>query len=220
MAEQPTGRDHYTLISSDTPRRRKSRPVPRVSWTPGFMRTSTPGAAATRNPFKDLGDKPPAPQLGRRDAQTRSRTATASSARVIFPNTVPPFFPELRPVSRAPPEARRVLPPPGRHPRSTTAGSRTFCSRFPRGAAPASGRFFLNDIDGRDRGRDMDPGAQTFAAGSCCPRSRPDVDWIKTPSTIRTMTGSGPSARISTLPVNCHGGNRGRRPTRRCRHRR
>ena len=137
--------------------------------------TSTPGATSTRTRSRTCGDEPPRPQLGRRACATPTRRPTASSARSIFPNTVPPFFPSF--VLFAPP------PKPEEY-EHRLAGIRAhnrwlvdFCARYPERRA-GIGQIFLNDVD--DAIEDVQwIKEHGLRGGVLLPNIPPDVKWVK-----------------------------------------
>ena len=165
--------DHYTIISADThaggePRRRTASTSTRST-----VDDFDAWRSKYKNPFKDLRDTDLRVRNWdneRRDWPTR--TPTASSARSIFPNTVPPFFPSF--VLFAPP------PKPEDY-EHRLAGIRAhnrwlvdFVRRVPRAA-----RRHRADLPQRrrrrDRGRRSGSRSTACAAACSCPTSPPDV---------------------------------------------
>ena len=185
------------------PRRRQPRARTASTSTRSTATSSTPGAASTR---------------------TRSRTSTATTAvrnwdddrriadqeadgvvgEVIFPNTVPPFFPSgvpVRPARRQPEEYEHRLAGIQAHNR--------WMVDFVRRAARAAGRH-RPDLPQRRRRRDRRRHAGSrstaCAAASLLPDVAPDVTWVKPlydPS-LRPALGGVRGARAS--PVNLHSG--------------
>ena len=103
-------------------------------------RRSTRGPRRSRTPIDDLEGDERRPQLGQRRAGCKELEADGVVAEVIFPNTIPPFFPER--LARVPAAGRRRRATsscggPGCRP--TTAGSPTSAPPRPAGG-PASRR--------------------------------------------------------------------------------
>ena len=133
MTTAVTDNDRYVVISTDSHAGGNHASTASTSTRSGAT-SSTPGAAKYSNPFRDLQD----------DGRTRNwdserrladQRADGVVAEVIFPNTVPPFFPTGALLT--PPADRRELPPsPRRHP-----GPQPLAGRLgrpgPRRSAPA-----------------------------------------------------------------------------------
>ena len=104
--------------------------------TPSYLEDFDAWRAKYKNPFKDLGDTR---RLRNWDNEMRNGQQEADGivGEVVFPNTIPPFFPSFV-LFAAPPEARGL--------RHRLAGIRAhnrwlvdFCGEFPT-AGPASAR--------------------------------------------------------------------------------
>ena len=90
-----------------------------------------------KNPFRDLQD---GGRIRNWDDEKRigDEEADGIVAEVVFPNTVPPFFPSFILFAR-PPTRRRVRAPPRRHPRAQPLDGRLVLAGS-RSGAPASAR--------------------------------------------------------------------------------
>jgi predicted TIM-barrel fold metal-dependent hydrolase len=199
MAEQPTGLDRYTLISSDT-HAGGSHAQYREFLDSRFHEDFDAWRGRYKNPFRDLGDDR---RLRNWDDEMRNSQQDRDGVvgEVIFPNTVPPFFPSFVLFARPPRpdeyEQRRA---------GIQAHNRwleDFCSRFPERRA-GIGQIFLNDIDDaiedakwiREHG---------LRGGILLPTIPPDVDWIK-PLNHPDYDRLWAVCQDLELPVNCHGG--------------
>ncbi len=153
-----------------------------------------------KNPFSDLGDQR---RLRNWDEDMRNSQQDEDGVvgEVIFPNTVPPFFPSF--VLFAPP------PTPEQY-ELRLAGVRAhnrwlvdFCSQAPLRRA-GMGQIFVNDID--DAIEDVrwikDHGLR---GGVLLPNIPPDVNWIK-PYNDPDYDRLWAVCEELEVPVNCHGG--------------
>ena len=160
--------DHYTIISADC-HAGGSHALYREYLDPQYLDDFDAWRGKYKNPFKDLGDNR---RLRNWDNEMRNGQQEADGivGEVMFPNTVPPFFPSFVLFAR-PPEARRVRAPPRRHPRPQPL-ARRLLRRVPR--AP---RRHRPDLPQRHRRRDRRRAAgsrSTACAAACCSRrSRP-----------------------------------------------
>ncbi len=95
---------------------------------------------------------------------------------VIFPNTVPPFFPELR-VVRARRRSPRSTSTGWRASARTTVGSKTSAVSYPERRA-GIGQIFVNDID--DAIEDIKwIKEHNLRGGVLLPTVPPDATWLK-----------------------------------------
>jgi predicted TIM-barrel fold metal-dependent hydrolase len=153
-----------------------------------------------KNPFSDLGD---ARRLRNWDDDMRNSQQDEDGVvgEVIFPNTVPPFFPSFVLFARPP------KPDEYEH---RLAGIRAhnrwledFCSRAPERRA-GIGQIFLNDID--DAIEDVRwIKEHGLRGGILLPTIPPDVDWIK-PLNHPDYDRLWQVCEEIEVPVNCHGG--------------
>jgi predicted TIM-barrel fold metal-dependent hydrolase len=153
-----------------------------------------------KNPFSDLGDDR---RLRNWDDEMRNsqQDADGVAGEVIFPNTVPPFFPSFVLFARPP------KPDEYEH---RLAGIRAhnrwlvdFCERYPERRA-GIGQIFLNDVD--DAIEDVRwIKEHGLRGGILLPNNPPDVDWIPQlnhPDYDRLWA----VCEELEVPVNCHGG--------------
>jgi predicted TIM-barrel fold metal-dependent hydrolase len=199
MAEQPTGRDHYTLVSSDT-HAGGSHAQYREFLDARFHEDFDAWRGRYKNPFKDLGDNR---RLRNWDDDMRNSQQDCDGVvgEVIFPNTVPPFFPSFVLFAR-PPKPDEYT----RRRAGIQAHNRwleDFCSRFPERRA-GIGQIFLNDID--DAIEDAKwVREHNLRGGILLPTIPPDVDWIK-PLNHPDYDRLWAVCQDLELPINCHGG--------------
>jgi predicted TIM-barrel fold metal-dependent hydrolase len=191
--------DRYTLISADTHAggsHAQYREFLDSRWHEDF----DAWRGRYRNPFRDLGD---ARRLRNWDDDMRNSQQDADGVvgEVIFPNTVPPFFPSFVLFARPPkPDeyARRRA--------GIQAHNRwleDFCGRFPQRRA-GIGQIFLNDVD--DAIEDVTWIAQhNLRGGVLLPTIPPDVDWIK-PLNHPDYDRLWAVCQDLDVPVNVHGG--------------
>lgn len=156
--------------------------------------------AKYRNPFKDLGDD-------RRyrnwddDMRNSQQEADGVVGEVVFPNTVPPFFPSF--VLFAPPPT----PEDYEH---RLAGIRAhnrwlvdWCNRFPERRAGV-GQIFLNDVD--DAIEDVRwIKEHGLRGGILLPNVPPDVKWVK-PLYDPAYDRLWEVIQDLEVPINVHGG--------------
>jgi predicted TIM-barrel fold metal-dependent hydrolase len=191
--------DRYTLISADTHAggsHAQYREFLDSRWHEDF----DAWRGRYRNPFRDLGD---ARRLRNWDDDMRNSQQDADGVvgEVIFPNTVPPFFPSFVLFARPPkPDeyARRRA--------GIQAHNRwleDFCGRFPQRRA-GIGQIFLNDVD--DAIEDVTWIARhNLRGGVLLPTIPPDVDWIK-PLNHPDYDRLWAVCQDLDVPVNVHGG--------------
>ena len=199
MAEPTTGLDRYTLISADT-HAGGSHAQYREFLDSRFHEDFDTWRGRYKNPFRDLGDNR---RLRNWDDEMRNSQQDSDGVvgEVIFPNTVPPFFPSFVLFARPPKpdeyERRRA---------GVQAHNRwleDFCSRFPERRA-GIGQIFLNDID--DAIEDATwIREHNLRGGILLPTIPPDVDWIK-PLNHPDYDRLWAVCQDLELPVNCHGG--------------
>ena len=190
---------HYTIVTADS-HAGGSHSAYREYLDPKYLEDFDAWRAKYKNPFKDLGDTR---RFRNWDNEMRNSQEEEDGVvgEVIFPNTVPPFFPGF--VLFAP-------PPRAEDYEHRLAGIRAhnrwlvdFCNEFPERRA-GIGQIFLNDVD--DAIEDVkwikDHGLR---GGVLIPNVPPDVKWVKPlydPGYDRLWQV------ISDLdmPINVHGG--------------
>ena len=141
---------------------------------PAYLEDFDAWRAKYKNPFRDLGDQR---RLRNWDSEMRNSQQEADGivAEVLFPNTVPPFFPSF--VLFAPP------PPPEDY-QHRLAGIRAhnrwlvdWCNEYPERRA-GIGQIFLNDLD--DAMADVRwIKEHGLRGGILLPNIPPDVTWVK-----------------------------------------
>jgi predicted TIM-barrel fold metal-dependent hydrolase len=198
MSEHDDDR-RYTVISSDT-HAGGSHAMYREFLDPKYLDDFDAWRGKYKNPFSDLGDKR---RYRNWDDEMRNSQQDADGVvgEVIFPNTVPPFFPSFVLFARPP------KPDEYEH---RLAGIRAhnrwledFCSRAPERRA-GIGQIFLNDID--DAIEDVRwIKEHNLRGGILLPTIPPDVDWIK-PLNHPDYDRLWAVCEELEVPVNCHGG--------------
>ena len=191
--------DHYTIISADC-HAGGSHSQYREFLDPAYRDDFDAWRGEYRNPFRDLGDQR---KLRNWDDEMRNGQQEADGVvgEVVFPNTVPPFFPSF--VLFAPPPT----PEDYEH---RLAGIRAhnrwlvdWCGRFPERRA-GIGQIFLNDLD------DAIADARWIAehglrGGVLLPNVPPDCTWVK-PLHDPYYEPLWAELEALRLPVNVHGG--------------
>ena len=129
--------DHYIVISADT-HAGGSHAQYREFLDPKYRDDFDAWREKYKNPFKDLKDTDLRIRNWDDDRRDADQNADGVVGEVIFPNTVPPFFPNF--VLFAPAaDAGRVRAPPRRHPGPQPLAGRLRAPASPR-RAPASAR--------------------------------------------------------------------------------
>jgi predicted TIM-barrel fold metal-dependent hydrolase len=198
MAE-PAASDRYTLISADT-HAGGSHAQYHEFLDSRYHEDFDAWRAAYRNPFRDLGDNR---RLRNWDDEMRNsqQDADGVSGEVIFPNTVPPFFPNFVLFAK-PPTAEEY-----EHRRAGIQAHNRwiedFCSRHPQRRA-GIGQIFLNDLDNAidDVNWIKEHGLR---GGVLLPPIPPDVDWIK-PLNHPDYDRLWAVCQDLDIPINVHGG--------------
>ena len=183
--------DRYTVISADT-HAGGSHEMYREYLEAKYVDQFDAWREAYRNPFSDLGDER---RFRNWDDEMRNSQQNQDGVvgEVIFPNTVPPFFPGFVLFARPPKPDEYELRLAGI--RAHNRWLVDFCSRDPERRA-GIGQIFLNDVD--DAIEDVRwIKEHGLRGGILLPNTPPDVDWVQASSTTRTTTGSGRSARSS-----------------------
>ncbi len=165
--------EHLTIISSDC-HAGGSHTQYREYLDPAYLQDFDDWRSRYKKPFRDLGDQR---RLRNWDNEMRNSQQEADGivAEVLFPNTVPPFFPSF--VLFAPP------PPPDAY-EHRLAGIRAhnrwlvdWCNEYPERRA-GIGQVFLNDVD--DALEDVRwIKEHGLRGGILLPNVPPDVTWVK-----------------------------------------
>ncbi len=190
---------HYTIITADS-HAGGSHASYRDYLDPAYLEDFDAWRNKYRNPFKDLGDQR---RYRNWDNEMRNGQQEADGivGEVIFPNTVPPFFPSF--VLFAPP------PKPEDY-EHRLAGIRAhnrwlvdFCGEFPEQRA-GIGQIFLNDID--DAIDDVKwIKEHNLRGGLLLPNIPPDVKWVK-PVYDPEYDRLWEVIQDLEVPINVHGG--------------
>lgn len=173
MSTAPATEDHYTIISADC-HAGGSHAAYREYLDPAYRDDFDEWRGEYKNPYKDLGDKR---KLRNWDNELRNSQQEADGVvgEVLFPNTVPPFFPSF--VLFAPP------PEPDQY-EHRLAGIRAhnrwladFCNEYPARRAGV-GQIFLNNVeDTLDDIRWVKE--HGLRGGVLLPNIPPDAKWMK-----------------------------------------
>ena len=194
-----TGDERYTIISADC-HAGGSHAQYREYLDPAYHDDFDAWRGKYKNPFKDLGDTRRYRNWDN-DMRNSQQEADGIVAEVVFPNTVPPFFPSF--VLFAPPPR----PEDYRH---RLAGIRAhnrwlvdWCGEFPERRA-GIGQIFLNDVDDaiEDARWIKEHGLR---GGVLLPNVGPDVDWVK-PLYDPVYDRLWAELEELEVPVNVHGG--------------
>jgi predicted TIM-barrel fold metal-dependent hydrolase len=191
--------NRYTLISSDT-HAGGSHAQYREFLDPAFRDEFDAWRGQYRNPFRDLGDDR---RYRNWDDEMRNTQQDSDGVvgEVIFPNTVPPFFPSFVLFAR-PPKPDEYI----RRRAGIQAHNRwleDFCGRFPERRA-GIGQIFINDID--DAIEDLTwIKEHDLRGGVLLPNIPPDVDWIK-PLNHPDYDRLWAACQDLEVPVNLHSG--------------
>ena len=197
MTEKP----RYTLISSDT-HAGANHATYREYLDPKFHDDFDAWRGKYKNPWKDLRDTDLRVRNWDNDRRDADQHADGVVGEVVFPNTVPPFYPGLRAV-RGSAQARGLRAPARRDCRRTTAGSST-SARPGRARAPASGRSSSTTSTTRSKTR-RGSRSTVCAAACCCPTIAPDVKWVK-PLYDPYYDPLWAACQDLDIPVTLHGG--------------
>jgi predicted TIM-barrel fold metal-dependent hydrolase len=192
--------DRYTIISADT-HAGGSHLQYREYLESRYLDDFDAWRSRYKNPFKDLGDDR---RLRNWDNEMRSRQQLEDGVvgEVIFPNTVPPFFPSF--VLAAPP------PKPDEY-EHRLAGIRShnrwlvdFCAAFP-GQRAGVGQIFVNNLEDAlaDAKWIVDHGLR---GGLLLPNIPPDATWIEHQLFDPYWEPLWSFCEEADVPVNIHGG--------------
>ena len=191
--------DRYTIITADS-HAGASHATYREYLDPEYVEEFDAWRGRYKNPFRDLGDYR---RLRNWDSELRNGQLEEDGivGEVIFPNTVPPFFPSF------------VLfagPPEPEHYERRLAGIRAhnrwlvdFCAEFPERRAGV-GQIFLNDVD--DAIADVRwIKEHGLRGGILLPNIPPDAKWVR-PLYDPAYDPLWAVLEDLEIPVNVHGG--------------
>jgi predicted TIM-barrel fold metal-dependent hydrolase len=191
--------EHYTIISADC-HAGGSHEMYREYLDPAWRDEFDAWRERYRNPFRDLQD---GGRLRNWDDERRNGDLETDGivAEVVFPNTVPPFFPSFILFAR-PPTAEEYAP--------RLAGVRAhnrwladWCARYPSRRA-GIGQIFLNDVD--EAIKDVEwCQAHGLRGGVLVSAVPPDVKYVK-PLYDPCYDPLWEACQDLGMPVNSHGG--------------
>jgi predicted TIM-barrel fold metal-dependent hydrolase len=194
-----TASDRYTVISADT-HAGGSHAQYREFLDPKFHEDFDAWRGRYKNPFSDLGDRR---RYRNWDDEMRNSQQDADGVvgEVIFPNTVPPFFPSF--VLFAPPPSAEDYQRRRAGIQAHNRWLEDFCSRAPERRA-GIGQIFINDID--DAIEDVRwIKEHGLRGGILLPNIPPDVNWIK-PLNHPDYDRLWAVCQDLEVPVNVHSG--------------
>jgi predicted TIM-barrel fold metal-dependent hydrolase len=165
--------EHYVIISADC-HAGGSHAAYREYLDPKFHEDFDAWRGKYKNPYKDLGDDR---RLRNWDDEMRNSQQEADGivGEVVFPNTVPPFFPSFVLFAKPPTPEEYEHRRAGVH--AHNRWLKDFCGAFPERRAGV-GQIFLNDIDDaiEDTKWIKENGLR---GGILLPNIAPDVKWVK-----------------------------------------
>ena len=165
--------DRYTIISADC-HAGGSHKAYREYLDPQFLDDFDAWRGEYKNPYKDLGDNR---RLRNWDNEMRNSQQESDGvvAEVVFPNTVPPFFPSFVLFAKPPTAEEYAHRRAGVH--AHNRWLLDWCGEFPERRAGV-GQIFLNDVD--DAIEDVRwIKEHGLRGGILLPNLAPDVKWIK-----------------------------------------
>ena len=192
--------DHYTIISADT-HAGGSHEQYREYLDPAYRDDFDAWRGAYKNPWKDLRDTDLRIRNWDDDRRDADQLSDGVVGEVIFPNTVPPFYPGFV-LFAGPPK-----PEDYEHRRAGIKAHNRwmvdFCNRQPERRA-GIGQFFLNDLD--DAIEDITwIKEQNLRGGILLPSVAPDVKWVE-PIYSRVYDPLWAAIQDLDLVINLHSG--------------
>ena len=191
--------ERYTIISADC-HAGGSHAAYREYLDPAYLEDFDAWRGKYKNPYKDLGDNR---RLRNWDNEMRNsqQEADGVAAEVVFPNTVPPFFPSFVLFAKPPTAEEYAHRRAGVHAHNRWLVD--WCGEFPERRAGV-GQIFLNDVD--DAIEDVhwikDHGLR---GGILLPNIPPDVKWVK-PLYDPVYDRLWEVCQDLEIPVNVHSG--------------
>jgi predicted TIM-barrel fold metal-dependent hydrolase len=166
--------DHYTIISADT-HAGGSHAQYREYLDPAFVDEFDAWRDRYRNPYKDLKDTDLRVRNWDSERRWSDQEADGVVAEVVFPNTIPPFFPSF--VLFAPPPSEEDYPRRLAGIRAHNRWLADFVAEAPERRA-GIGQIFLNNLDdAMDDVRWIKD--HDLRGGVLIPNIPPDVKWLK-----------------------------------------
>ncbi|MBL7491479.1 amidohydrolase [Frankia sp. AgB1.9] len=190
----------YTIISADT-HAGANHETYREYLDPSFLEDFDAWRGRYKNPWKDLRDTDLRVRNWDDERRDRDQLAQGVVGEVIFPNTVPPFYPGFV-LFAGPPKAEEY-----RHRRAGIQAHNRwladFCSRKAAQRAGV-GQIFLNDIDDAIADATWIK-ENNLRGGVLLPNVAPDVSWVK-PLYDPEYDRLWAALQDLEIPVNLHGG--------------
>jgi predicted TIM-barrel fold metal-dependent hydrolase len=191
--------DRYTIISADC-HAGGSHAAYREYLDPKYHEDFDAWRGKYKNPYKDLGDKR---RLRNWDNEMRNsqQEADGVAGEVVFPNTVPPFFPSFVLFAKPPMDHEYEHRRAGVHAHNRWLVD--WCAEFPERRAGV-GQIFVNDVD--DAIEDVTwIKEHGLRGGILLPNLAPDVKWIK-PLYDTVYDPLWEVCQDLEVPVNVHSG--------------
>ena len=191
--------ERYTIISADC-HAGGSHAAYREYLDPAYLEDFDAWRGRYKNPYRDLGDTR---RLRNWDNEMRNSQQEADGVvgEVVFPNTVPPFFPSFVLFAKPPTAEEYAHRRAGVHAHNRWLVD--WCGEFPERRAGV-GQIFLNDVD--DAIEDVhwikDHGLR---GGILLPNIPPDVKWVK-PLYDPVYDRLWEVCQDLEIPVNVHSG--------------
>ena len=191
--------DRYTVISADC-HAGGSHAAYREYLDPKYVDDFDAWRGKYKNPYKDLGDNR---RLRNWDNEMRNSQQEQDGivGEVVFPNTVPPFFPSFVLFAKPPTDEEYDHRHAGVHAHNRWLVD--WCGEFPERRAGV-GQIFLNDVDDAiaDATWIKEHGLR---GGVLLPNIAPDVKWVK-PLYDRCYDPLWAALQDLEIPVNVHSG--------------
>jgi len=192
--------DRYTIISSDT-HAGGSHADYREYLDPAYLEDFDAWRNKYKNPYRDLKDTDLRIRNWDNERRFKEQESDGIVAEVIFPNTVPPFFPSFVLFARPPKEDQYEHRLAGI--RAHNRWLADWCAEFPDRRA-GIGQIFLNDID--DAIEDVKwIKEHGLRGGILLPNIPPDVKWVK-PVYHPDYDRLWAVCEELDVPINAHGG--------------
>jgi predicted TIM-barrel fold metal-dependent hydrolase len=192
--------DRYTIISADT-HAGANHETYRQYLDPAFLDDFDAWRGKYKNPWKDLRDTDLRVRNWDDERRDRDQLSDGVVGEVIFPNTVPPFYPGFVLFAGPPKPEDYAHRRAGIHAHNRWMVD--FCARKPDQRA-GIGQFFLNDID--DAIEDVTwIKEHGLRGGVLLPTVAPDVKWVK-PLYDPCYDPLWAAIQDLDLPINLHSG--------------
>ncbi|MEQ1786335.1 MAG: amidohydrolase family protein [Acidimicrobiales bacterium] len=192
--------ERYTIISADC-HAGGSHAAYREYLDPAFHEDFDAWRGRYKNPYKDLGDNR---RLRNWDNEMRNSQQESDGVvgEVVFPNTVPPFFPSFVLFAKPPNDEEYRHRRAGVH--AHNRWLKDWCNEYPERRAGV-GQIFLNDVD--DAIEDVRWIKENgLRGGLLLPNIAPDVKWVK-PLYDPIYDPVWAVCQDLEIPVNVHSGS-------------